>query len=62
MNDALAGRYRFIVKAGTQGRYTVLAQLRTRYWPANKPTVKGRDDERKRTFAWQKKMQALKPG
>ncbi|MFC6279903.1 MULTISPECIES: hypothetical protein [Polaromonas] len=62
MNEALAGRYRYIVKAGTQDRYTVLAQLRTRYWPANKPTVKGRDEEKKRTLAWQKKMQALKPG
>lgn len=60
INTALAGRYRFIVKSGTQNGYTVLAQLRVRFWPANVQIVRGREAEKSRTVAWQLKMRKLK--
>jgi len=60
INEALAERYRFIVKSGTQGQYVVLGQLRVRFWPASGPMVAGREVDRGRTRAWARSAKNLK--
>jgi hypothetical protein len=49
LNFVGSGRYRYMVKAASASKTTLVAQLRVRYWPANESNVQGREIEWNRT-------------
>ena len=54
-----SGRYRYIVRRGTENSTFLVSQLRVRYWAANESTVQGRLVEKQRTEKFSKAMSLI---